>query len=257
MPVPTTSRVEFESHLSKLGIEKGMHLAVHSRLISFGRMEGGVETVFNSLSEAVGATGSLVFPAYTMNLTKDDIYDPATTPSHAMGGLSEYARSRSDVVRTLCPVHGHLLTGHKSEAVGAANPENSMGPDSSFEVMAENGFHLLLLGCTFHEGATSVHHAEAIKGVPYREWLELPRRVRLATGEIANLKCQYYGRKNGIPWDTDLSAVEKQAATAAICREVLVHGRTSHLMTLQDLNNCVFEMIDQNPYALMQATSDD
>ena len=39
--------------LTQLGVEKGMVLEVHSSLSSFGELEGGAETVINTLKEIV------------------------------------------------------------------------------------------------------------------------------------------------------------------------------------------------------------
>ena len=43
--------------LTQLGVEKGMVLEVHSSLSSFGELEGGAETVINTLKEIVTEEG--------------------------------------------------------------------------------------------------------------------------------------------------------------------------------------------------------
>ena len=150
------------------------------------------------------------------------------------------------------PLHGHLVIGAKTKVLLSANPNNSMGPDSSFDAMKNNDFMLLLLGCNFHEGATYVHHAESMKGVPYREWLKLPRRIKQPNGTVVNSKFRYYGRIKNIPWETDLSSVESLVHQSGFAREVSIHMRSSFLMPLSDLNDCIFDMIENNPYALMR-----
>lgn len=49
-----------KSALIDLGIEKGMMLEVHSSLSSFGELEGGAETIINTLKEIVTEEGSMV-----------------------------------------------------------------------------------------------------------------------------------------------------------------------------------------------------
>ena len=45
--------------LIDLGVEKGMILEVHSSLGSFGELEGGAETLINTLKELVTEEGSI------------------------------------------------------------------------------------------------------------------------------------------------------------------------------------------------------
>ena len=47
------TKTMFKNALIELGVEKGMVLEVHSSLSSFGELEGGAETVINTLKEIV------------------------------------------------------------------------------------------------------------------------------------------------------------------------------------------------------------
>ena len=47
----------------ELGVREGMALEVHSSLSSFGRVEGGAETVIAALMESVGGSGSIFITA--------------------------------------------------------------------------------------------------------------------------------------------------------------------------------------------------
>ena len=89
-----------------------------------------------------------------------------------------------------------------------SDPTRSIGPGSSFDAMQLAGFQLLLLGCTFHEGATFVHHVEAMVGVPYREWVDLERRVVTPDGITRAMQCRYYGRRRQLGFSNDLSVCE-------------------------------------------------
>ena len=53
--------------LTQLGVEKGMVLEVHSSLSSFGEIEGGAETVINTLKEIVTEEGSIFMPALRLS----------------------------------------------------------------------------------------------------------------------------------------------------------------------------------------------
>ncbi len=51
--------------LESVGLRKGQHLVVHSRLSSFGHVEGGADSVIDALEEVVTRKGTLVMPAYS------------------------------------------------------------------------------------------------------------------------------------------------------------------------------------------------
>src|SRR5262249_49191478 len=138
-------------------------------------------------------------------------------------------------VRSLCPMHSHAAEGPMSEALARATPCASFGPNTSFDLMHKAGFHLLLLGCPFRFGATFVHHVEAVVGVPYRTWLDLPRLLVAADGDIESIVLRYYGmrRELNLSWDsTSLLPDLLDCGTVTIVRSP--HGQ-SMLLRLSEL----------------------
>jgi aminoglycoside N3'-acetyltransferase len=256
MPVIETSRAEFAEHLDRLGIYPGMHLAVHARLMTFGRVEDGAAGVFQALRGRLGRKGTLAFPTFTLHLGPDDVYDPAATPSRAMGALSEYARQSPGTRRSLCPLHNFAVIGAEAEGVLASDLRCSLGRASCFDAMAKAGFHIVLLGCSFQEGATFAHHAEANVGVPYREWVELPRRVRDGE-EIRSIRCRHYGRRTGEPWETDLRRLEASVLRDPRTRSSPIGRRFSALVPMSVIEEHVAALLDDDPYALMRSTTEE
>jgi aminoglycoside 3-N-acetyltransferase len=237
-------------HLSTLGVRAGMNLVVHARLLSFGRINGGAESVYDALRLSVGPTATLVFPTYTLNLLSGDTFDVRKTPSYGMGALSEYARTRPDAYRTLCPTHSHATIGPLSDALMQCDPSLPIGPGSSFDAMLKSGLHLLLLGCNSQEGATFIHHVEAMVGVPYREWIPLKRDIRDATGKEQELTCIYYGRIKSLNIANQLDRAEQFFLAAPECRIQPINKRTSTLIPLAVLDRKVRELLNADPYAL-------
>jgi aminoglycoside N3'-acetyltransferase len=246
------TRQDFEAHLEAVGLHRGMKLAVHSRLITFGRIEGGVVTVYEALRRFIGEEGTIVLPTYTFYLDADTPYDPALTPSREVGALAEYGRQRPGMRRTLCPMHGHAVCGPASQHLLDADISHSLGEGSAFEAMHEAGFHLLLLGCTFLEGATFVHHVEATAGVPYREWLDLHRVVKDFNGSLRRIKLQHFGLPTDSNWEKDFWAVEPEMTRRKSLTTAPINGRASHLMKLADLHDAVSQLIADDPYVLVK-----
>ncbi len=234
-----------------LGLCAGRNIAVHSNLLTFGRIEGGAATVLSALRAVVGKDATIAVPTYTLNLGSDTPYDPKRTPSYATGVFSEYVRRLPASRRSSSPMHSHAAIGPLAEQVAAGDPSRSFGKSSCFDVMTGYDFDLLLLGCSYQEGATFVHHVEAEIGVPYRQWLDLPRLVQSPDGEILRLTCRYYGHTDGHQYDNNLITVQQEMERRGLQSSAATHYARSYLMRLVNLEACVTEMLARDPYILV------
>ena len=61
------TKTMLKNALIDFGVEKGMVLEVHASLSSFGELEGGAETVINTLKEIVTEEGSFFMPALRLS----------------------------------------------------------------------------------------------------------------------------------------------------------------------------------------------
>src|SRR6185369_3090847 len=104
MPLPKTTSKDLQIHLQHLGLRHGQNIVVHSRLISFGQIEGGVEAVYVALRNAVGPQGTIAVPTYTLTLGEQTPYDSSSTPSIRMGAFSEFVRRLPATVRSGSPL---------------------------------------------------------------------------------------------------------------------------------------------------------
>ena len=196
MPLPETSFEDLVAHLRALGLEPGDNVVVHGHLVAFGRIEGGAATLDRALQEVIGEAGTIAVPTYTFRNDPETAFDPQGTPSVGMGVFSEYLRTLPEARRSWCPLHSHAARGPKAMLLREGLFTASFGPGSDFEAFHHAGFRLLSLGCDFIKGASYVHHVEAVASVPYREWRELPRRIVLQDGRLAEGTCRYYLRKD-------------------------------------------------------------
>ncbi|VFQ46150.1 AAC(3) family N-acetyltransferase [Desulfoluna butyratoxydans] len=257
MPIPNSDFDSIVRHLKSLGLHTGHNVSVHSKLLSFGFIKGGAAIVYKALRQIVGPEGTLVFPAYTLNLGPQDVYDPRNTPPVAMGALSEYVWTLPDVLRSDSPLHGHLATGPLAARVVEADPCKSMGQGSSFSVMRRLGFKLLMLGCSFQEGATFVHHVESEVGVPYRNWLKLNRIRKCQSGSLLNMTCHYYGHIHPGRYENNLTLVELEMAKQKKMSIVQAPIGKSYFMSLEKIYSCVSQMLSNDQYVLVKPVKGD
>lgn len=235
-------------HIDRLGILAGDTLCVHSRMLSFGMLEGGAAMVTDVLLQAVGSEGTLIVPTYTIDAA-DTPFDPATTPSRNVGALSEYVRNLPGAVRSASPMHSHAAVGAQASYLLNSDPAVSFGPRSDFAQFHTLSAKLVLLGCDFQQGGTYLHQMEVLSSVPYREWVTVSRRV---AGMPQPLACQYYGRKLEQPVHNDFSEFQKIAINQGIVTKVAAPYGRSHAVALHDLHRLAKQMLKNDPFALVK-----
>lgn len=250
--VPITDSARFADHLHAVGVRPGMNLVVHSKLISFGRLEGGPTMILDGLRRAVGDEATLIFPSYTFD-TATTPYDPRRSPSTNVGLLSEIVRAMPHAVRSLSPIHSHVGLGPLATILDRTPPTASLGPQSDFESLEAADFHLLLLGCRFNEGCTFLHHMEAVAEVPYRHWRPLARRIVPPDGgDIQDVTCRYFARNDGAP-QSAFDAVVPPLRQSGVLGEAKAPLGASFLVALGSLRQTALSMLRENPYALVLA----
>ena len=257
MPIPKTSLSEFKDHLLALGLVRDMNVAIHSNMISFGHIEGCLDGVYASIRGIIGDQATIVVPTYTSGLAPDQPFDPLRTPAQAMGVFTNYIMQGKASVRTMSPLHSHTIEGPLQHKLLAADPNQSMGSGSIFQVMQEEKFNLLLLGCSFQKGATFLHHVEACTGVPYRKWLDLERKVVRLNGSIKDVTVRYYGRKKNTGLKTDLNLIERTLQASGICTTVPIHRAASHRMDIAELFDSVQRILVSQPNIMMVSNKDE
>ena len=240
----------FLDHFRLLGIKKGDYVVVHSRLISFGKIEGGISSVIQALISAVGPSGSIILPTYTLNLKESDIYDPLITPSINAGALPEFARNLNIFERTFSPLHSHIVFGANKENILKINPFKSFGENTIFSLMLGLKYKLLLLGCNFNQGATYLHQIEALHGVPYRGYIFLKRLVKLPSQNVEQVQYEYYARLQPRIINNFAFFQEKITQRSEVKSEKTILGE-SFSVELDFLTEFGLKELKQNPLCLI------
>ena len=137
------------SDLKKLGIGEGDVLVVHSSMKSMGYVEGGAECVIRALLDAIGESGTLIFPTFTYRTSYvDGFFSNKDTPS-CVGMLSEVFRKTEGVYRTNHPTHSVGIKGPLLDILieGEESDDTPMGIHSPYRKLADVGAKILMLGC--------------------------------------------------------------------------------------------------------------
>lgn len=155
--------------LINLGIRSGDTVLVHSSLKSLGPVDGGAETVIQSLLEVLGENGTLLFPAFSFNSVgaNNPVFDVKNTPS-CVGALSEYFRTRPGTIRSIHPTHSMSGIGKKARLILSENHLDTTpcGEYSPFRKLRTEGDWILFIGCTIAPN-TTMHAVEELAMPPY------------------------------------------------------------------------------------------
>ena len=157
---PLVTRSDIVAGLRRLGIEPGTRLMVHSSLKSFGRVDGGAQTVIEALMEVVTPAGSLMMPSFNHGTAFGDegagYYDPAETPTIS-GTIPNLFWRMPDVYRSLDPTHPIAAWGSDARRYTEFHHRTlTMGPDSPLGLLHADGGYGLLLGVDY--GVNTFHH---------------------------------------------------------------------------------------------------
>jgi aminoglycoside 3-N-acetyltransferase len=155
------------------GIRSGDLILIHSSLrrtmrrCVAGGMSGAVGDILESFREAVGDTGTVLFPLFNFQFTEGVPFDMRTTPSQ-MGVLTETARQLDGAVRTGHPIYSFAAIGARAAEFAGIDNYSGYGADSPFARLRELGGRIAILDLPDQHSMTFYHHVEEMKNVPYR-----------------------------------------------------------------------------------------
>ena len=155
------------------GIRNGDLVLVHSSLRRTVRRcaqndtPAAVTDILASFQEAVGATGTLLFPLFNFQFTEGVAFDMRSTPSQ-MGVLTETARQMEGAVRTGHPIYSFAAIGARADQFASIDNHSGYGADSPFAKLRELGGRIAILDLPDQHSMTFYHHVEEMKQVPYR-----------------------------------------------------------------------------------------
>ena len=155
------------------GIQKGDTVLIHSSVKRLFKryLRSGIrltpEIILESFLEAVGDTGTLLFPLFNFDFTKGIDFDIRHTPSH-MGALTEAARKHPNAVRTGHPIYSFAIIGAKADEFKNVNNFSGYGEDSPFALLLQMEGKIAVLDLPDQESMTFVHHVEEMLNVNYR-----------------------------------------------------------------------------------------
>lgn len=163
-----TTKKKISKILNDLKIEDGSYIIIHSSSFMFGRLEGGIETLYRSLKDNFGQNNTLIFPSFTYSYRRNQIFDILNTPcANQIGMLSEIARKDSLSYRNNDPLFSLVAIGYDKQIIERKS-NSCFGSDSIYEKLFEKKLFILSLGVELTNGVSEFMHIEKLAKVPYR-----------------------------------------------------------------------------------------
>ena len=157
---------ELLRQLAALGIARGGVLLVHAAFSTIAPVEQGPRGLIEALLALMGDQGTLVMPS--MADDDDAPFDRRTMPCRAVGVLADSFWRIPGVLRSDSP-HAFAAMGPHAERITRPHPVDvPHGLDSPPGRVYELDGQVLLLGVG-HDADTTIHVAENIAGVRYRQ----------------------------------------------------------------------------------------
>ena len=122
--------------------------------------------IYTAVTHVIGESGTWLVPTYSYSFGKQQLYDPATTPS-SVGTFTEWFRQQPDVMRSADPMFSVAGIGPQTAALFADLPHDCFGPDCIYDRLHRANAKIVNLGVGVRD-MTFLHHVEQSVGVPYR-----------------------------------------------------------------------------------------
>ena len=189
-----------------MGVRPGDVVFSHSSVAMLGVPECGLEQAaiadmfLSAFREATGGTGTWILPAYTYSYTKDERFDPPTTPpTQDMGLLPNALWRHPDVCRSLDPIFSVIAIGPRAREMTSGVPASCFGEDCVYARLVDADGAICNIGIGSHSAL--LHHVEQTLGVPYR-YLKTFTGVSVIDGEERETEITYNVRNLDYPAHT-------------------------------------------------------
>jgi aminoglycoside 3-N-acetyltransferase len=245
-------RAEIAEDLRKLGLPAGAGVLVHSSLSRIGNVAGGAEAVIDGLLDAVGPTGTVIFPTLTGRRLDGPLHPPyvdaLATPCWT-GRIPETARQSGRGVRSLHPTHSVYAIGHAVPIYTTGHEKTKTpcdGRSPYFRLISNDGW-ILLLGAT-QESNTTLHCLEELAKVPYHLQGEAVDGVVIdPAGEKHVVRNHFHLWR----WRRDFEKIDEPLRVEGVLIEGKVGNADCRLMRAGDLSEVILARLRQDPLYLL------
>jgi aminoglycoside 3-N-acetyltransferase len=248
---PEVTRPQLAADLRAL-VPPGATVLVHSSLSRLGHVVGGADAAIDALLDAVGATGTVLFPTLT-GARQDGPDCPPSIDLRATpcwtGRIPETARQRPEALRSKHPTHSVSAIGPAAEryATGHELADTPCDRRSPYYRLVDEGGYILMLGAT-QSSNTTLHCLEELAEVPYHlqdEW---------TTGRVVDADGREHAVRNRLHlwrWRRDFEKIDRPLAETGALTIGKVGQAETRLMPARALHDTILPLMRADPFYLL------
>ena len=235
--------------IDRLQLQRNHVTIVHSSMLTFGMIEGGLAGVMRVLGAALGERATILMPAFTFSFGQSRQWNCLSSPSET-GALTEYFRKRPGVLRTIHPFHSLSVCGPRAEAFASCDNLSSFGPGSPFARLVDMEAVNLALGTEFVGGATFLHHTEEVAAVPYRFYKDFPGQVLDQYAQTRSSTYRMFVREiaDEYEYDNCWGHVWDDLVDGGLVRQENLGGANLFALDIKPAHECLLSSLQANPY---------
>lgn len=237
---------QIEAGLRDLGLEAGDTALVHSSLKSFGRVEGGADSVIDALLEVTGPKGCVVVPTLTLGASESPvIFDVRESPSTS-GLITNTFRERPEARRSHHPTSSAAAIGWAAGEMMAYHNDTPCGLLSPYGQVYTRGGWCLFLGAKWSTN-TMFHVAEEIVMPKYLRFAEFRDAVLIdENGSRSTVAFRRYNcYQTGV--QRDLSKMGPVFEAAGVVRHGTIGSSECTLIRAKDVIDISVEILRDRP----------
>ena len=243
---PQVAQSVIAAGLTRLGIEAGDAVLVHSSLRSFGHVVGGPDVVIDALLEVVGHRGVVVMPTLTLGASENPVaFDVRNSPSTS-GRITEVFRKRPEARRSHHPTSSAAAIGRGADVLTGYHIDTPCGLTSPYgQVYLRDGW-CLFLGTAWHSN-TMFHTAEEIAMPAYLRMAEFRDTTLIDEEGVPHAVAfrRYNCYQSGVQRDLEKMGSLYEAAGAV--RHTRIGLSECFMIRARDVIDITVRLIQQSP----------
>ena len=190
------------------------------------------EKFINSLQEAVGDCGTLMFPTFNWDFCEGQVFDYRKTKGKT-GVLGNTALKMPGFKRTQHPLYSFAVWGKFQRDIIKLDNKSGFDAISPFGYMHKNNAKALVVGLTASTGNTFIHYVEQAVGVDYRYDKDFCAPYIDEFGNIESRTYSMYVRDLDIdPKRTSYFAIDDVMSILGICKNFSINSVPFHVIKL-------------------------
>lgn len=237
------------------GVAPGATLMLHSDAIVAAQFAGDLpaekrlDLLIEAVLAAIGSQGTLIMPTFTYSFTRNESFDPATSPS-MVGAVTEHFRRRPGVRRSENPLFSVAAFGPLAPAFADTAIGDCFGPGSAFDLLLHKDGVIACLGCAL-DRVTFVHYVEQSRKVGYRYVKRFTGAI-VRRGQLEPASVDYLVRDVARETSTDLTRLARQLRETGRLRNAAIGRFGLTVVTARDFFDTASELLATDPSALIR-----